>query len=163
MQKQGRRLWIDGHTHMLRRTVHSSEVLDYTLDDILTVLDGSDADLRFVVSDNNPADVARFVEEPDYLHAMNERLYSQFVQPAQGRFFGSVQIDPRATKQSHADLDLYLSERNFVQVGEVEGLPFGFDLDSSEMIELARHAAKLGAPVQLHCSTADSPTGEHLR
>jgi len=74
-----------------------------------------------------------------------------------------VQIDPRAVKQSHEDMDLYVGERGFVQVGEVEGLPHGFSLDCPEMVELARHAAKLGAPVQLHCSTADSPTGEHMR
>ena len=163
MQDGGKRLWIDGHAHMLRRDIHGGEVLDYTLADILPVLEGCDADLRFIVSDNNPADVDRFVEDPDYLHVMNERVYRDFVLPSGGRMFGSVQIDPRAMKQSHADLDLYLGERNFVQVGEVEGLPFGFRLDDPGVIELARHAAKLGAPIQLHCSTADSPTGEHLR
>ena len=163
MQNEGKRLWIDGHTHMLRRTIHEGTVLDYSLDDVLGVLDRCDADLRFICGDNNTADVARFVEEPDYLHTMNERVYSEFVKPAGGRLYGSVQIDPRALKQSHEDLDLYLGERNYVQVGEVEGLPHGFDLDSPQMIELARHAAALGAPVQLHCSTADSPTGEHMR
>ncbi|NPV06768.1 MAG: amidohydrolase [Anaerolineae bacterium] len=163
MTNEGKRLWIDGHTHLLRRTVRGAEDLRYTLDDVLTVLEGCDADLRFIVSDNNPADVDRIVEEPEFLHAMNERVYRDFVQPSGGRLFGSVQIDPRAVKQSHKDLDLYLGERNFVQVGEVEGMPFGFPLDSLQMVELARHAGQLGAPVQLHCSTADSPTGEHLR
>jgi len=160
---QPKRLWIDGHVHMLRRDTRQGDVLSYSLDDILAFLDGSDADLRFIVNDNNPADVGRFAEEPDYLHTMNERIYRQFVQPSGGRLFGSVQIDPRALRQSHEDLDLYLAERRFVQVGEVEGAPFGFDLDTPEMIELAHHAARLGAPVEVHCSTADSPTGEHLR
>jgi hypothetical protein len=163
MGNQGKRLWIDGHAHLLRRTIHDGEALTYTLADVLAVLDGCDADLRFIVSDNNPADVGRFVEDPDYLHVMNERVYRGFVAPAGGRLFGSVQVDPRALQQSHADLDLYVGERNCVQVGEVEGLPFGFDLDSPGMVELAHHAAELGAPLQLHCSTSDSPTGEHLR
>ncbi|MGI6208524.1 MAG: amidohydrolase family protein [Anaerolineae bacterium] len=163
MPNEGKRLWIDGHVHMLRRPVHGDGTLEYTLDDVLAVLDGCDADLRFIVNDNNGADVVRFATEPDFLHVMNERIYRQFVEPSGGRLFGSVQIDPRALKQSHADLDLYLEERNFVQVGEVEGMPFGFDLDCPEMVELARHAAALKAPVELHCSTADSPTGEHLR
>ena len=69
----------------------------------------------------------------------------------------------RALNQSHRDLDLYLGERNYVMVGEVEGIPHGFDLDCPAMLELVRHAARLGAPVQLHCSTNDSPTGEHMR
>ncbi len=158
-----KRLWIDGHVHMLRRDIRNGEEMDYTLGDVIDLLDASDADVRFVVNDNNPCDVDRFVDDPDYLHTMNERIYREFVLPSGGRLFGSVQIDPRALKQSHEDLDLYLTERNFVQVGEVEGAPFGFDMDTPEMVELAQHAARLGAPVELHCSTADSPTGDHLR
>jgi len=130
-----KRLWIDGHVHMLRRDIRNGEEMDY-----------------FVVNDNNPCDVDRFVDDPDYLHTMNERIYREFVLPSGGRLFGSVQIDPRALKQSHEDLDLYLTERNFVQVGEVEGAPFGFDMDTPEMVELAQHAARLGAPAATTCA-----------
>jgi predicted TIM-barrel fold metal-dependent hydrolase len=162
MAEGQKRLWIDGHTHLLRHRLDGGP-LEYGLDDVLGVLDRSDADLRFICSDNGTADVLRFASEPDYLHEMNEHLYRKFIQPARGRLLGSVQIDPRAMKQSHRDLDLYIGERGYVQVGEVEGQPHGFDLDTPEMLELVRHAAKLGAPVQLHCSTNDSPTGEHMR
>jgi predicted TIM-barrel fold metal-dependent hydrolase len=157
-----KRLWIDSHTHFFGRLLNGGP-LEYGLPDILKVLDGSDADLHFVVNDNGTADVMRFAKEPDALHEMNENLYRRFVKPLGGRVFGSVQVDPRALKQSHEDLDLYIGERNYVMVGEVEGIPHGFDLDCPEMLELVRHAAKLGVPVQLHVSTNDSPTGEHMR
>jgi predicted TIM-barrel fold metal-dependent hydrolase len=157
-----KRLWIDSHTHLLGHLLDGGP-LEYGLDDVLRVLDGSDADLRFIVNDNGTSDVMRFAAEPDSLHAMNENLYRRFVEPLRGRLYGSVQVDPRAVRQSHRDLDLYIGERGYVMVGEVEGIPHGFDLDCPEMLELVRHAARLGTPVQLHCSTNDSPTGEHMR
>ncbi len=157
-----KRLWIDSHTHLFGHLLDGGP-LAYTIDDILKVLDGSDADLRWIVNDNGTADVLRFAREPNLLHTMNENLYQRFVRPLKGRLFGSVQIDPRALKQSHEDLDLYIGERNYVMVGEVEGIPHGFDMDCPGMLELVRHAARLRTPVQLHCSTNDSPTGEHMR
>ncbi len=157
-----KRLWIDGHVHLFHH-LHEEAPLDYALGDVLTIMDRSDADLRFICSDNAAAGVWRIVREPDALHEMNERLYRTMIHPSAGRLLGSVQIDPRAVKQSHEDLDLYIGERNYVLVGEVEGMPYGFDLDTPEMIELVRHAARLGTPVQLHCSTNVSPTGEHMR
>ncbi len=162
MSNDPKRLWIDGHAHLLRHLLDGGP-LDYTLADVLAVLDRSDADVRLVCCDNGTADVLRIAREPDFLHEMNEHLYRTFIQPARGRLLGSVQIDPRALAPSHRDLDLYLGERDYVQVGEVEGRPHGFDMDSPEMLELVRHAAALGAPIQLHCSTNDSPTGEHMR
>jgi predicted TIM-barrel fold metal-dependent hydrolase len=162
MAHERKRLWIDSHTHLFGHLLDGGP-LEYGVDDILKVLDGSDADLRFIVNDNGTADVMRFAAEPDSLHEMNENLYRRFVKPLGGRLFGSVQVDPRALRQSHEDLDLYVGERGYVMVGEVEGIPHGFDLDCPGMLELVRHAAKLGAPVQLHCSTNDSPTGEHIR
>jgi predicted TIM-barrel fold metal-dependent hydrolase len=163
MANPERRLWIDTHTHLLRCSVPDGSALEYSLADVLAVLDRCDADLRFVCNDNNPHDVARVAEEPEHLRRMNERVYRQFVAQAQGRLLGSVNIDPRAVRQSQEEMDLYIGERGYVQVGEVEGLPFGFDLDSPQMVELARHAAALGAPVQLHCSTSEDPSGEHIR
>ncbi len=162
MSPATRRLWIDSHTHCFGHLLDGGP-LEYSAADVVKVLDGCDADLKMIVNDNGTADVMRFAENPDSLHEMNERLYQKLVRPLRGRLFGSVQVDPRALSQSHEDLDRYIGEREYVMVGEVEGIPHGFDLDCPGMIELVRHAARLGTPVQLHCSTNDSPTGEHMR
>jgi len=50
-----------------------------------------------------------------------------------------------------------------VQVGEVLGHQMGFRMDGPEMLEIARRAAELKVPLQLHCSTDAIPTGQHIR
>ena len=154
-----KRLWIDGHTHISLHNPDGSPS-DIALDDLLEVLDRSGADLRLFCG-IGLSEMQRIAKEPEAVHWANEALY-KFIQPAQGRLFGSCFIHPGAMQQSHRDLDLFIGECGFVQVGEVEGI-LGFDLDSPEMLELARHAAELGAPLQMHCSTSHVPTGEHMK
>jgi predicted TIM-barrel fold metal-dependent hydrolase len=159
MENENERLWIDGHTHV---TLHdpAGGVLGVSHDDVLEVLDRSGADLRLFCSAGEP-EMRRIAEQPEALHWVNEALF-RFIEPAPGRLFASCFIHPGAVKQSHKDLDTFIGERGFVQVGEIEGI-LGFDLDSLEMLDLARHAAELGAPLQMHCSTNALSSGEHIR
>ena len=159
MFDQPKRLWIDGHTHL---NLHHEDATPcaFSTADVVEVLDRCDADLR-LFCEVGIAEMHCVAEDLDALHWANETLY-QSIQPAEGRLFGCCFIHPDALAQSHKDLDYYVGERGFVQVGEVEGI-LGFAMDSPAMIELARHATQLGVPLQMHCSTNAMPTGEHTR
>lgn len=167
MNGNEKRLWIDAHTHVdLRRP--DGTLCDFKVEDILETLDASGEDLRLICSIG--ANGIRLAKaDPEALHQANEELY-QFLRPAEGRLFGSCFVRPDALAQAHADLDLYVGKRGFVQVAEVVG-EYGNDLvngiygrmDTPEMVEITRHAAELGAPLQYHCSTNLVPNGEHVR
>ena len=159
MQDNEKRLWIDGHTHLDFHRDGGGES-SFTLTDLLTVLDNSGEDLRLLCSLGG-AEMHRAGTDSEAIHQANQALY-EFLRPAEGRLFGCCFIHPEAAAQAHRDLDTYIGERGFVQVAEVEGI-LGFDLDSPEMISIVRHAAELGAPLEMHCSTANLETGEHMR
>ncbi len=155
-----RRLWIDSHIH-IRAHAPDGGPCDFTADDILRVLDSSDADLRWI-SGMGSSEMSRLKQEPDAVHWANAAL-DELIAPARPRLLGSCMVHPRAVKESHEVLDRFIGERGFVQVGEVHGVQFNYEMDCPGMIELVRHAAELGAPVQMHCSTNNVVTGEHIR
>jgi len=156
MQANEKRLWIDGHTHLDFHREDGS-LYGYTLDDVLKVLDDSGDDLRMLCG-IGANEIRRIGADPEAIHAANEAIH-QFIRPSGGRLLGNCFVRPDALAQAHADLDLYIGERGFVQVGEVVGQVEGGlvdgiygRMDGPGMIEIARHAAQLGAPLQFHCS-----------
>jgi len=153
------RLWIDAHIH-IRAHEPDGGPCDFSLRDILDVLDKSDADLVWLISLAGP-EVTRVKKDPTAVGWANEGL-SNFIKPAAGRLFGSVLVHPGAVKESCECIDRFIGDENFVQVGEVLGAGIGFEMDSAQMIEIVRHAAEYGAPVQMHCSTNAVRTGEHI-
>ena len=157
---ESKRLWLDTHNHI---RVHAPDggPCDITADDLLHVLDSSDADLRLICGVSSQ-EMSRLREEPEAVLWANEAL-AELISPGRARLPGSCMVHPRALKESHEALDRFIGERGFVQVGEVHGVQFGFEMDCPEMIDLVRHAAELGAPVQMHCSTNNVVTGEHMR
>ena len=167
MAGNGKRLWIETHAHIdLRRD--DGVPCEFTLKDVFSILDQAGDDLRFVCSVGT-AVVRLSKGDPEAIHQANEELY-QFLRPAEGRLFGSCFVRPDALAQAHADLDLYIGKRGFVQVGEVLG-EYGTDpindlygrMDTPEMVEITRHAAQLGVPLQFHCSTNLVPSGDTAR
>jgi len=155
-----KRLWIDCHNH-IRSHAPDGGPCDITAEDLLGVLDDSGADLRLIAGIAS-SEVRRLKDEPEAVVWANESL-DKLMSPARGRLIGSCMVHPRAVKESHEVLDRFIGERGFAQVGEVHGVQFQYDMDCPEMIELVRHAAELGAPVQMHCSTNEVVTGEHMQ
>ncbi len=141
-------LWIDAHMHV-RGHAPDGGPCDIRLDDVVDVVDSSDADVRWICAVDFP-EMSRLREEPEAVHWANAGL-EELISPARGRLFGSCIVHAGAVKQSREALDHFIGERGFIQVGEVHGPPWGPELDCPEMIEIVRHAARLGAPVQIDC------------
>jgi len=122
---------------------------DIALDDIVRVLDDSEADLRWVCTVDSP-EMGRLRDEPEAVLWASEGL-DELIAPARGRLFGSCIVHAGAVKQSREALDRFVGERGFVQVGEVHGPRWGPEIDCPGMLELVRHAAEVGAAVQIDC------------
>ncbi|MFQ5808086.1 MAG: amidohydrolase family protein, partial [Armatimonadota bacterium] len=148
MMTADKRLWLDCHNH-IRSHAPDGGPCDIVLDDILHVLDGSEADLRWICAVDFP-EMARLKDEPSAVLWANEGLH-ELIAPARGRLFGACIVHAGAVEQSREALDLFVGERGFVQVGEVHGPAWGPEIDCPQMLDLVRHAAKLGAPVQIDC------------
>ncbi len=162
MSAPGRRLWIDSHIH-IRGWSEEGGPRDFPVEAILAVLDAEPAGLVWVISLGFP-EMARLRADPvAAVPWVNEGQWRLLQEAPPGRLFGSLSVHPRALRESHAALDLYGGERGFVQVGEILSHDWGCALDDPGLVELARHAADLGLPLQCHCSTSAVPDGEHIR
>jgi len=158
----GKRLWIDSHVH-IRGYSPDRGPRDFPIDAIAQVMEADEDHLVWVISHSFPGSNAIKEDPATGLRWSNEGQYRLLQEAPPGKMFGSAAIHPDAVKQSREDLDLFGGERGFVQVGEILGYSMGFPLDSPQMIEIARHAAKLGLPLQCHCSTGGQPFGNQIR
>ncbi len=159
----GRRMWIDSHVHVRGWSEDGEGPPEFAMDDIMAVMDADPALLVWIISFSFPGSNAIRRDPATGVPWTNEGQLRLVQAAPEGRIFGSVAVHPGAVRQSRECLDLYGGEHGFVQVGEVLGYAMGFELDSPAMVEIARHAASLGLPVQCHCSTAGQPQGEQMR
>ncbi len=159
----GRRMWIDSHVHVRGFSEDGSGPPEFGIEDVLAVMDADPALLVWIISFSFPGGDAIRRDPATGVPRTNEGQLRLVQAAPDGRIFGSVAVHPGAVKQSRECLDLYGGEHGFVQVGEVLGYAMGFALDSPQMVEIARHAATLGLPVQCHVSTAGQPDGEQMR
>ncbi|MGD9498430.1 MAG: amidohydrolase family protein [Armatimonadota bacterium] len=159
----GKRMWIDSHVHVRGFSEDGSGPPEFTIDDVLAVMDADPALLVWVISFSFPG-INMIRDDPATGVPRANEGQLRLVQSAPpGRIFGSVAVHPDAVKESRECLDLYGGEHGFVQVGEVLGYAMGFALDSPQMVEITRHAASLGLPVQCHVSTIGQQDGEQMR
>ncbi len=159
----GRRMWIDSHVHIRGGSEDGEGPPEFPIDDVMAVMDADPARLVWVISYSFPGSNAIRRDPATGVPWTNEGQLRLVQAAPEGRIFGSIAVHPTAVKESRECLDLYGGEHGFVQVGEVLGYAMGFELDSPAMVEIARHAAQLGLPVQCHCSTAGQPQGEQMR
>ncbi|MGC9318983.1 MAG: amidohydrolase family protein [Armatimonadota bacterium] len=163
MIADGRRVWIDSHVHIRGWAEDGEGPPEFGIGDVMAVMDADPAHLVWVISFSFPGSRRIQADPADGVPWTNEGQLRLVQQAPEGRIFGSVAVHPGAVKQSRECLDLYGGEHGFVQVGEVLGYAMGFALDSPEMVEIARHAAELELPVQVHVSTAGQPEGRQMR
>jgi predicted TIM-barrel fold metal-dependent hydrolase len=146
------RLWVDSHIH-IRGCSEEGGPRDFGIDAVLEVMERDEARLVWITSPSLP-EIERVSAAPrEWLHWANEGQLCLVQEAPPGRLFGSVMVHPA----------WLVTEHGFVQVGEVLGHQMGFQMDCPEMVEIARRAAELKVPLQLHCSTDAIPTGVHIR
>ncbi len=162
MRVDGRRVWIDSHIH-IRGYSPERGPRDFPIEAVTEVLERDPDHLVWVISHSFPETNAITEDPATGLRWSNEGQYRLVQEAPPGRVFGSLAIHPDAVKESREEIDLFGGERGFVQVGEILGYAMGFALDSPEMIEIAKHAAELGLPLQCHCSTSGQPFGNQIR
>ncbi len=161
MIANGKRVWIDSHIHVYADM--SDGTPRYDIDNLMAVLDADDAHLIWIPSDARP-DYGQLNKEPaEFVRLINEAQLELIRQVPEGRMFGSISVHPGAVAKSIEAIDVYSGEHGFPQVGEVLGYAMSFALDPPEMVEIARHAAKRGLPLECHCSTAGQPFGNQIR
>ncbi|MCD6359742.1 MAG: amidohydrolase family protein [Armatimonadetes bacterium] len=156
-----RRLWIDAHIHVYADISGGQPRFD--VDAVTSVMEADAAHLVWLLSLARP-DYGELNRRPaEFVRLINEAQLELVQQLPPGRAFGSVMIHPGAVEDSLRAIEVYGGEHGFVQVGEILGYALGFELDTPEMVEIARHAARYGLPMQCHCSTTGQPFGNQIR
>lgn len=156
----GKRLWIDSHIHAYADM--SSGEPKFDADKLMEVLDADPNHLVWIVSDPRP-DYGELNKRPaDFVRLINEAQLDLIRQLPEGRVFGSISVHPGAVKESLEAIEVYGVEHGFPQVGEILGYAMGFELDTPEMVQIARHAARFDLPLECHCSTTGQPEGEQF-
>ncbi len=148
-------LWIDTHVHVSAYGPEG-QPRAHLLEDLLAVLDGAGADLRFVLSPDG-AELSRLATEPGGVTAGNHFIHD-LAERAPGRLFGSCMINPRFLDESLRMMDTCFGQWGFVQLGEMLQYMMGYEMASPPVERIVRHAAQYGVPVQVHISTSNSRT-----
>lgn len=143
-------LFIDTHIHVSDISP-SGDVRDDLLTDLLDVLDRSDHDLRFIISNELPH-VRRMADDPAAMMKGN-RLIHDLVQRAPDRLYGSCTINPDFPDESLRVMETCFEEWGFVQLGEMLPYIMGFRMDSDASERCVRAAVDYGVPVQVHTGT----------
>jgi len=159
----GKRMWIDSHVHVRGWSEDGTGAPEFNMDDIMTVMDADAAHLVWITSLSFPGIRALGADPATGVPWTNEGQLRLVQEAPAGRIFGSIAVHPDAVDESLAAIELYAGEHGFVQVGEVLGYALGFELDTPEMVKIARKAAEYDVPLQCHCSTAGQPQGEQMR
>ncbi|MDH7568926.1 MAG: amidohydrolase family protein [Armatimonadota bacterium] len=161
MKTCDKRVWVDAHVHIFAEV--ERDAVWFHVEELLRVLHTDPGHLVWLASLARP-DYVRLSHTPaDYVRLVNQAQLELQQHMPPGRVFGSVAVHPGAVQASLEAIDRYGGGHGFVQVGEVLGYALGFALDSAEMVSIARHAARLGLPVQCHVSTTGQPDGEQMR
>jgi predicted TIM-barrel fold metal-dependent hydrolase len=145
--------WIDAHVHVSDRSPEGT-FRDRLLDDLVSVLDGADADLRLVISpDGHWLDTIR--DEADGAHRANAFIHG-LVEHAPGRLYGSCMVNPNFPEESIRIMETCFEEWGFVQLGEMLQYMFHFDMDCDASERIVRRAVAYDVPVQVHISTSNA-------
>jgi len=129
------------------------------LQNLLTVLDNSGADLRFVLSADFPWP-GMMIEDPAMVMAANEFIHD-LVRRAPGRLYGAFTPNPHFLDESLQAMELCFEQWGFVMVGEMVQYIFNYMMNSDAVAEIARLAVGYDVPLQVHISTSNSaPQGQ---
>lgn len=148
--------WLDTHIHV-SDIGPDGKYRPNLLEDILTVLDHSDADLRWVIS-NDGHWLSRLANETDGALEANRFIYD-LVRRAPGRLYGGCMVNPRYLDTALRVMELAFGQWGFVLFGELVQYILDFRMDSQPVERLVRVAVEFNVPVQVHISTSNSAQG----
>jgi len=151
-----RGLWLDTHIHV-SNIAPGGQVRRRMLEDLLEVLDRSDADLRFVISCDTPWP-QKMRTDAQALHDGN-RMICDLVRGAPGRLYGSCTVNPHFLDQSLRIMETCFGEWGFVQLGEMLQYAMNYKMNSGPVERMVRMAVEVGVPVQVHVSTSNRMDG----
>ncbi|MCE5215434.1 amidohydrolase [bacterium] len=151
---EGVMLWIDTHIHV-SDLGPDGQRREHMLDDLLSLLDRSDADLRFVIScDGHYNSLVK--QQPDGMGIAN-RMIHDLCRQAPERLFGSCIVNPNFLEETLEMMDLAFGEWGFVQLGEMLQYMMDFRMDSDATEQVVRKAVAYDVPVQVHLGTYWGP------
>jgi len=147
-----RRVWIDTHIHVCDLGP-DGRLRPGFVEQLLAVLDASEADLRFVVSPDG-ARLSRVGEAAEGVVEGNEFI-RDLTRQAPGRLYGSCMVNPHFLDASLTMMDRCFGEWGFVQLGEMLQYMMDYRMDSDAVERLVRRAVDFDVPVQVHISTSN--------
>jgi len=142
--------WIDTHIHV-SDIDRDGKKRERMLEDLLDVLDRSNADLRFVISPDGPY-LSRIGNDPVALMAANRMIYD-LCRRAPGRLAGSCMVNPNFLDESLDVMKACFEEWGFVQLGEMLGYSHKYRMTDPGAEKVVMLAAKYNVPVQVHLGT----------
>ena len=145
-----KRPWIDTHIHVSDLGPDGKR-RERMLDDLLELMDRSDADLKFVISCDGPY-LGAVGKDPARMLEANRMVYD-LVRRAPGRLFGSCTINPNFLDESLRVMDVCFGEWGFVQLGEMLQYMMKYRMDSDAAEATVRRALRHDVPVHVHLGT----------
>ncbi|PIY49685.1 MAG: hypothetical protein COZ06_13265, partial [Armatimonadetes bacterium CG_4_10_14_3_um_filter_66_18] len=144
--------WLDTHIHV-SDVGNDGKRRPHLLKDLLAVLDGAGADLRFVLSPDANWNQVVMQDEDGVLRAA--AFIHDLVRRAPGRLYGSCLVNPHFLDASLRTLELCFGKWGFVQLGEMLQYMMDYQMDTDAVERLVRAAVGYGVPVQVHVSTSN--------
>ncbi len=126
--------------------------------DLLAVLDGAQADLRFVVSPYLGPEMDAMIAGPEGVEAASQFIH-RTVCAVPGRLYGACMVNPHFLDASLKTMDRCFGEWGFVLLGEMLQYIMHYRMDSAPVRRLVEQAAAFDAPVQVHISTSNRAQG----
>jgi predicted TIM-barrel fold metal-dependent hydrolase len=152
--------WIDTHVHISGVSPDGS-VRGNLEGDVAAVLDGSGADLRFVVDGceaANAAEFRRMVEQPEGV-LEGSRHVRDLTERLPGRVYGKCLVNPHFLDASLETMEVAFGQWGFVMLGEMVQYMMYYRMNSDPVERLVRKAVEFDVPVQVHISTSNSAQG----
>jgi predicted TIM-barrel fold metal-dependent hydrolase len=144
--------WLDTHIHV-SDVGNDGEHRPRLLEDLLAVLDGAGADLRFVLSPDANWNRVVMQDENGVLRAAE--FIHGLVSRAPGRLYGSCLVNPHFVDASLRAMELCFEQWGFVQLGEMLQYMMDYEMNTDPVEALVRAAVAYGVPVQVHISTSN--------
>jgi predicted TIM-barrel fold metal-dependent hydrolase len=149
--------WIDTHTHISSASPAGVPFANL-VPDVLTVLEASGADLRFVLSSDLMPEIRDMMAAPEGVLEGNRFLY-QTAQQAPDRLYPACMVNPHFLDASLKAMDVCFGEWGFLMLGEMLPYIMHFRMDSPPAERLVRKAVEVNTPVHVHISTSNSAQG----
>jgi predicted TIM-barrel fold metal-dependent hydrolase len=144
--------WFDNHIHVSNYGPDGTKRQDI-LPSLLRVLDESKADLRFIISCDDPY-YRRMMQDGSQILEANRFIYD-LVRRAPDRLYGSCMINPNFLDESLKVMRICFEEWGFVQLGEMLQYMHGYRMNSDGVEKILRLAAHYDVPIQVHISTSN--------